>query len=332
MTSRSLLLFETRKPQFTWEPADHYGSNCHDDPKPEHTKSSASAEIYDEARIENPTPLSPPPWGDALPYVEPVYWDFEVSALDAVALRLLETSDFNMMADQPLSKYKDIVESPRKDSLGSDLFFDETTFQMWRDERSDNDLPTMGISSGLFDVDGDESWPCLNRIPSPSPSEAEGLVEDVSWENVLQDTFPITSCGILPSCASSGPSVDYTLCSAPQTERCQFNRGDDRNINETQQISLDESGNKLSRRLACIASNCTWNDVHHNNWSLSPHLSLVSGVLSSSAAISARDQCPNSTSSSQTQMAIENTRMSNSCMKCRKSKKKCQHESSRLLL
>lgn len=233
-------------------------------------------------------PLSPPPWGDALPYVEPVSWEFEVSALDAVALRLLETSDFDMMADQPLSKYKDIVEGPRKDSLGSDLFFDETTFQMRYDERSDTDFPEMGISSGFFDVVGDESWPCLNRIPSPSPSEAAGLVEDVSWENGLQDTFSITSWGLLPSRASSGPSVDESPCGTPQTERCQFNRDDNQNMDETQQKSLDDSGN-VNNVSPYAGSLERGNDVRHTNWSLSPHLFLASGNMSSSAAILARD-------------------------------------------
>lgn len=139
----------------------------------------------------------------------------DVSALDAIAICLLETSDVNMLNDQALLEQKNFEESPRKDSLGYELFLDDVTLQLWEGERSDPDLPTMGMSSGIFDVEADESWPCLNRIPTPGIPELDAVFEDLSWETVIQDGHARVSCGILPSCPSSSPSAGGSPCGSP---------------------------------------------------------------------------------------------------------------------
>lgn len=229
-TTRDLLLFETKKPQSTWEPTHHSRSNCHRDREPEDGKIPDRANIYDNAHMGDLMPPNSLPSVRALPFIGNVSWDLEIPTLDTVALRLIETSDSDIFADRFISNQKDLVETQRKDSLGSDLFLEENTFQTWHHGIPDNDFPTAGVSSGLFEVDGDESWPCLNRIPSPSPSlpEMNGLVEDISWETLMQDVFPLASCGILPSCSSSVPSVSESTYDSPRPARRRSRLGGDR--------------------------------------------------------------------------------------------------------
>jgi hypothetical protein len=128
---------------------------------------------------------------------------------------LLETSDLHILDEQNLPEQDHFVESPRKDSLGCDLFVDHSMMEPWEKEKLDQNLPTTGISSDLFDVEVDDSWPCLIRIPSPGLPEVDDVFKDPSGENLMQDTYPHPGCGILPSCSSSSPSGDVSRSVSP---------------------------------------------------------------------------------------------------------------------
>ncbi|RDI87725.1 hypothetical protein Vi05172_g2232 [Venturia inaequalis] len=230
LTTGGSLLFERRHQPTTREPGNCSPRNHHNDFELEQSKILTGAETDEEAQMGHVVPLKPTTLVDALPFVEQMPWDLELSTLDAVALSLLENSDPAVVADQLLFNQKDIAENQRKDSLGSDPFLNEDRFQTWHHEMSDTGSPMMGISSGLFEVDRDESWPCFNHIPTPSPSlyGADGLVEDLSWENTMQGPFPLTNCGILPSCSSSSPSVDASPRDSPRYQRCHSRLGHSR--------------------------------------------------------------------------------------------------------
>lgn len=204
LTSRDLLLFETKRSQFTWEPAVcHRRMDC-DIADP--AENDASTSVTDSLVS---MPISAPVLYNALSNPDMTSWGENVSVLDSVALGLLESSDFNMLDDQPWMEQKYTGESSRKDSLGCDLFVDDTTLQIWQDGRTITDLPTLDISSEFYGVDAHESWPCYNRIPSPGPTDVDELLNNVSWETLIQDEYLIPSCGILPSCTSSVPSSPY---------------------------------------------------------------------------------------------------------------------------
>ncbi|KAE9964788.1 hypothetical protein BLS_008065 [Venturia inaequalis] len=170
LTTGGSLLFERRHQPTTREPGNCSPRNHHNDFELEQSKILTGAETDEEAQMGHVVPLKPTTLVDALPFVEQMPWDFELSTLDAVALRLLENSDSVMVADQLLFNQKEIAENQRKDSLGSDPSLNEDRLQTWHHGMSDTDSPMMGISSGLFEVDRDESWPCFNRIPTPSPT------------------------------------------------------------------------------------------------------------------------------------------------------------------
>lgn len=138
----------------------------------------------------------------------------DISSLDAVAIRLLETSNVDMWDDRSLLEQKHYDDSARKDSLGCDLFVDHFVSQDWGVEEH-NSNPTTGIVSSIFDVEADDSWPCLNRIPSPDLPELGEIFRDLSWGKVLQDVHPRTGCGILPSCSSSSPSARDSPIGSP---------------------------------------------------------------------------------------------------------------------
>lgn len=228
LTTRGLLLFETGKQPTTREPAKSSHGNNRDEVELEQTKISTEAETHGEAQMGNLVPLNPLPLTDALPYVEQVPWDLEIAHLDAVALRLLENSDSVVMIDQLLSNPKDTMWNSRKEPRGSDIFLDVDRFQTWHQGISDVEFPLMGVSSGLFEVDADESWPCLNRIPTPSLSEPDGLVGDESWMDMMQDDLPLTNCGILPSCSSSIESADSSPCESLRPQHRQYRLDDNR--------------------------------------------------------------------------------------------------------
>jgi len=139
--------------------------------------------------------------------------DVTSTLMDVV--QILGADDFNMMnwgAKRPeQTKPEQIIQE--NSSLEWPSLFDYSTFTYPEIEALDPHLPTLKMDLEFFGLD--ESWPCLNRIPTPPLVDTEESVQRIDVEKIQgigHEAFPSTSsksCSSAITSLSGSPNMGF---------------------------------------------------------------------------------------------------------------------------